>query len=83
MKYEKLLKNKMSEESYNKLIALKNDKLFDFIGKFTEHCEPETVYVCDDSQKDADFVRQNSLNKGEEKKLAIENQTVHYDGYND
>lgn len=82
-KYDDLLKSKMSDESYNKLIALKNQKLYDFVGQFTEHCEPDSVYMCNDSQTDADYVRQNAINIGEEMKLDTENQTIHYDGYGD
>ena len=82
-KYEALLKSKMSDESYGKLVALENRKLYDFVGEYVDLCEPDTVYVCDDSDADADYIRAKCLEKGEEKKLARENQTIHYDGYGD
>ncbi len=82
-KYETLLKSKMSEEGYGKLAALENEKLFNFVGKYIELCNPDSVYMCDDSDADADYVRQRSLDKGEESKLAKNGQTIHYDGYND
>ncbi|MGC8493419.1 MAG: phosphoenolpyruvate carboxykinase (GTP) [Syntrophobacteraceae bacterium] len=78
-----LLKSKMSPESYRKLIALENEELFAFVGEFTEHCEPDSVYMCDDSDEDAEYIRQHSLLKGEEKPLSKAGQTIHYDGYND
>ena len=81
--YKALLKNKMSEESYAKLVALNNPKLFDFVGECVELCEPDSVYVCDDSDADADYIRNKALEAGEEKALAKANQTVHYDGYAD
>ena len=81
--YDSILKSKMSEESYGKLIALKNQKLYDFVGKFVKHCNPKSVYMCDDSREDEDYVKRMSLEKGEERPLARENQTIHYDGYGD
>jgi len=82
-KYEQLLKNRMSEESYSKLAALKNDKVCEFIGTFIEHCDPATVYVCSDSEKDIQYVRDQALAKGEEQHLANSKQTIHWDGYGD
>ncbi len=82
-KYEALLKAKMSEESYQKLVALENNKLFDFIGEYVELCEPDSVYMCDDSDADAEYVRKRSIEIGEEIPLAKDGQTIHYDGYGD
>ena len=77
------LRNKMSPESYRKLLDLDNEKLLCFVCEYVALCEPETVYVCDDSDEDAEYVRRKSLETGEEMRLARENQTVHYDGYLD
>ncbi|MFW5894259.1 MAG: phosphoenolpyruvate carboxykinase (GTP) [Verrucomicrobiota bacterium] len=81
--YETLLKEKMSEESYNKLTALENPKLFNFVGEYVELCQPDSVFMADDSDKDAEYIRQLSLTRGEEKQLARENATMHYDGPKD
>lgn len=82
-KYTGLLQEKMNEASYSKLAALENKKLFDFVGSWVELCKPESVYVCDDSDEDADYVRNKCIEKGEEKPLAKPGQTIHYDGYGD
>ncbi len=82
-KYEALLKEKMSDQSYARLTALNNQKLFDFVGEFAEHCEPASIYVADDSLEDEQYVRQQALAKGEEHQLAKNGQTIHWDGYND
>mgnify|MGYP006303043905 FL=1 len=82
-KYEALLKSKMSDESYAKLVALENKRLFDFIGEYIELCDPDTVFFADDSDEDAEFIRQRAKELGEEKQLAKPGQTVHYDGYFD
>ena len=81
--YATLLKGKMNEESYRKLTALENEKLFNFVGEFVALCEPDTVYMCDDSDDDADYIRQKCMDAGEERALAKPNQTIHYDGYGD
>lgn len=82
-KYESLLKQRMSKESYEKLIALNNKKVMDFVGFFTEHCDPETVYVCNDSESDQQYVRDQALKLGEEITLYNDKQTIHWDGYGD
>ncbi len=82
-KYDALLKSKMNEASYRKLTALENEKLMDFVGRFTELCKPETLYVCDDSKEDEAYIREMALTKGEEEKLAKTGQTIHWDNYKD
>ncbi|MDD4125681.1 MAG: phosphoenolpyruvate carboxykinase (GTP) [Eubacteriales bacterium] len=83
MKYETLLKNLMSEESYNKLAALKNEKVMEFIGFYAEHCEPASIYVCNDSEADMQYVRDRALALGEEVTLKYPKQTIHWDSYAD
>ncbi|MDA3821823.1 MAG: phosphoenolpyruvate carboxykinase (GTP) [Bacteroidales bacterium] len=73
----------MSEESYQKIEALKNPKIVDFVGFFAEHCAPASIYVCNDSEKDVQYVRDQALAKGEEHPLANSKQTIHWDGYGD
>ena len=78
-----LLQSKMSEAGYAKLKALDNTKLFNFVGEWVALCNPDTVYMCDDSDEDAEHIRLQSLAKGEETPLARPGQTIHYDGYGD
>ncbi len=82
-RYAPLLSQKMSAASYQKLLALDNPKLFEFIGEYTALCEPDSVYMCDDSDEDAEYIRKNSLALKEEKPLTKAGHTIHYDGYND
>jgi len=81
--YDSLLKEKMDDASYKRLADLENKKLYDFVGKFVKHCNPATLYMADDSQESEDYVKKMSLEKGEEAKLTMKGQTIHYDGYND
>lgn len=82
-KYDDLLRGLMDEKSYSKLTALKNEKVMEFIGSFAEHCEPASLYVCDDSKEDNLYVRKQALDKGEEHPMANSEQTIHWDGYGD
>ena len=83
LKYDDVLKAKMSEESYQKLTALENQKVYDHVGYFARHCNPKSIYVCDDSREDEEYVRKIAVEKGEEQKLADQGQTIHWDGYHD
>jgi GTP-dependent phosphoenolpyruvate carboxykinase len=81
--YQELLRTRMSKESYDKLIALDNLKVMQFLGYFVEHCDPTSVYVCTDSENDIQYVRNQALVLGEEETLSHPTQTIHWDGYND
>lgn len=83
IKYDDVLKSKMTEASYSKLIALNNQKVFDFVGKFAAHCNPESIFVCDDSEADNQYLRDQALALGEEFQMANSKQTIHWDGYGD
>jgi phosphoenolpyruvate carboxykinase (GTP) len=82
-KYDELLKSKMSDKSYSRLTALNNQKVYDFVGEFAEHCAPASIYVCDDSKEDEMYIRETALKKGEEHPMALSEQTIHWDGYGD
>lgn len=83
MDYEKVLKQRMSQESYEKLAALNNQKVMDFIGFFAEHCDPKSIYVCTDSESDMQYVRDQALKHSEEVTLHHPKQTIHWDSYSD
>jgi phosphoenolpyruvate carboxykinase (GTP) len=82
-KYSDLLKSKMDAKSYAKLEALKNNKVMDFVGQFAEHCNPATIYVCDDSKEDEEYIKAKAIKLHEEAPLARKGQTIHWDGYGD
>ncbi len=83
MQYGELLKSRMSKESFDKLTALNNEKVMEFVGFFTEHCDPASIYVCTDSESDMQYVRDQALKLGEEETLHHPKQTIHWDGYGD
>ncbi len=78
-----ILKTKLDEENYQKLAKLQNAKLNQFITQYLELCNPDRVFVCDDSPKDVAYIREQAVKDGEEKKLATNGHTAHFDGYYD
>ncbi len=82
-RFASLLQSKMSAESFKKLLALENERLFEFVGEYVALCQPASVYMCDDSDEDAEYIRRRAIELGEETPLARPGHTVHYDGYDD
>lgn len=79
----KLVKEKCGKENYAKLEALKNPKVMDFVAQYAELCNPDSIFVRTDSREDADYVRRRAIELGEERPLATEGHTVHFDSYYD
>jgi phosphoenolpyruvate carboxykinase (GTP) len=77
------LKNRLGKENYGKISALKNRHLEEFIARYVEHCNPAGVFVCDGSIKDLEYIRQKAIENHEEKKLATEGHTIHFDSAKD
>lgn len=78
-----LFKSTMDERSLNKLAAIDNDEALEFIAHAIRLCEPEDVFVGDDSDEDAQHIRRLAIKNKEEIPLNIEGHTVHFDGYYD
>jgi len=81
--YSGFLKEKLTKENFEKLSALKNDAVINFVGECVELCNPSSVFVRTDSKEDIDYIRKKSLELGEEKNLGIKGHTYHFDGYYD
>ena len=82
-KIKKLLKDVLTSDSFDRLMALGNEKLNSFIADAIELTQPESVYVCTDSTDDADYIRKMAIKTGEEKPLNTKGHTIHFDGYCD
>jgi len=80
---EKRLKDRLDDENYRKLMYLKNEKLCEFVADVVDLCQPDSVFVCTDSEEDIAYIRRRVVENGEETPLAIEGHTVHFDGYHD
>ena len=78
-----ILKTRLGKEDYQKLMAINNPKLHQFIADYVELCNPDKVFICTDSPEDIRYIREEAIRTGEERRLAADGHTVHFDGYYD
>ena len=78
-----LLKARLGEENYQKLIKIDNPELHQFVAKYIELCNPDKIFVCSDLPEDVLYIRRETIRAGEEEELAMDGHTVHFDGYYD
>jgi len=64
-------------------MAVDNLKIHEFVADSIELTNPETVFVCTDSEEDVKYIRDMAIKRGEEKQLATPGHTYHFDGYHD
>ncbi len=81
--HEELLKRKLDRDNYRKLARLANPSLYHFVADAIKLCNPGSVFVTTDADEDVAYVRRRALESGEEKSLALEGHTYHFDGYHD
>ncbi len=77
----KILEQRLEKEQLQKLVSLNNVKLNDFVAKYIELCNPKSVFVCTDADEDVQYIREAAVKNGEERKLATEGHTIHFDGF--
>ena len=80
---KEMLKTKLGMENYEKLMAINNPKLHQLIADYAELCNPDRVFICTDSPEDIRYIREEAIRTGEERRLATDGHTVHFDGYYD
>ncbi len=80
---KELLKEKLTAENYSRLMAVDNVKIHEFVADAIELTDPETVFVCTDSEEDVKYVRDMAVRSGEENSLEIKGHTSHFDGPDD
>lgn len=78
-----LLKDRLPSAGYQAIHKLRNPSLDKFIAHFIEVCNPERIFVGTDSSKDILYTREAALQNNEEKMLALEGHTIHFDGFYD
>lgn len=78
-----MFRSKMKDSCFEKIEKIHNSRLFDFLADAIQLCEPDEVFVCSDSEDDIAYIRRRAVETGEEKPLAMEGHTIHFDGFND
>jgi len=74
---------KIDEQNLAKLEALNNLHVMKIVEEYINVCKPAKVTVITDSDEDITYIRNISVEKGEESKLSMEGHTVHFDGVKD
>jgi phosphoenolpyruvate carboxykinase (GTP) len=64
-------------------MKINKKSLHQFIAEYIELCNPERIFVNDDTPEAVDYIRKAALRDGEEGRLAIEGHTFHFDSYGD
>ena len=59
-----LLKEKLTTDNYNRLMAVDNLKIHKFVADAIELTSPESVFVCTDSKEDVKYVRRMAAESG-------------------
>jgi phosphoenolpyruvate carboxykinase (GTP) len=77
---KEVLKEKLTAESYSRLMVVDSAKIHAFIADAIELTNPETVFVCTDSEQDVKHVREMAVKSGEERALETPGHTCHFDG---
>ena len=83
MTANELLKQRLTPEHYNRLAALENPRMHEFVADAIELCSPASVFVCTDNPKDIAHFAELAIKNGEERPLNIKGHTRHFDGYYD
>jgi phosphoenolpyruvate carboxykinase (GTP) len=71
----------IDQRNFDKLKALKNEKVIKIVEEFVNLCKPSKITVITDSIEDIEYCRKKAIEIGEEAKLEIEGHTVHFDGF--
>ncbi|MBN1288958.1 MAG: phosphoenolpyruvate carboxykinase (GTP) [Actinobacteria bacterium] len=77
------LRGKIDALQLEKLEALNKPRVNEFVADAFQLCKPDSVFIATDSAEDIEYVRRNAIERGEEKALAMEGHTVHFDGIKD
>ncbi|MBN2552525.1 MAG: phosphoenolpyruvate carboxykinase (GTP) [Spirochaetales bacterium] len=73
----------LSPEDLSKLEQLGNPTVLEITERYLELLKPRKVTVITDDPADIRYVRRLAIENGEERKLAMEGHTIHYDSYHD
>lgn len=78
MEYPSLLRERIHPEVFRELTGLRNGKLLSFLEEAVSLCQPDSVRVVR-SEEDFKYVRERSIELGEEIPLKTRGHTIHFD----
>ncbi|MDP3479033.1 MAG: phosphoenolpyruvate carboxykinase (GTP) [Desulfoprunum sp.] len=74
-----LIEKRLDATNRGKLAQIKNEDALIKIANAISICNPEGIFINTGSSEDVQWIRDYSLEKGEERKLAKAGHTIHYD----
>ncbi|WDP92197.1 MAG: phosphoenolpyruvate carboxykinase (GTP) [Desulfobacter sp.] len=74
-----LFKEKLDEPHLERIAQIKNPDILVRIANAVSLCGPDRVYINTGSAEDKAFIKRLALEKGEERSLAMDNHTIHFD----
>ena len=74
-----VFENKCDTESLDKLSKITNEEALLKIANAIAMTDPESIFVNSGSKADVEKIREMSIDKGEEKPLAMPDHTIHFD----
>lgn len=76
-----VLKRRLSEEGFKKLMAIRNPEVHRFIAMCAELCDPDEVFICSDTPDEIAYIKHMAIAGGEESAaLVTPGHTFHFDG---
>lgn len=75
----RVFEENLDSENREKLAKVTNEEALLKVANAIVMCQPDKVMILTGTKADKDFVRQHSIEKGEEAPLAIPDHTIHYD----
>lgn len=79
--YLNVLKSRVDEENYEKIRAIPNPEVHQFIAGAAELCNPKEIFVCSDTPDEIAHIKHMAIASGEESAaLLIPGHTFHFDG---
>jgi phosphoenolpyruvate carboxykinase (GTP) len=79
----KVLQTNLQGDNLDKLMSVPNPELHRFVADAIELCTPEAVFICTDAPEDIEYIREQAIATGEERRLEMPGHTVHFDGPQD
>ena len=76
---QEVFEGKLDAVNLSKLNEIKNEAVRLKIANAIVLCGPDSVFIDTGSEEDRQYIRDLSLEKGEESKLPMEGHTIHYD----
>ena len=76
---QKLIEERLDATNLSKLSVIKNASVLRKIANAIVLCDPDSVFINTASDADRLFIRDLSIEKGEDSKLPMEGHTIHYD----